>query len=189
MLESRPHVIVDSDMSFEVAMSGKHIPREIRESTDDALHSGQIVVHEDIAERVGLVFRRLLEIRFPVEAVLPASRAGWSDNELMKRNISSGFNFRTIKNSTVISPHGYGLAFDINPLLNPCFYQNGEVDPPGAVYDPKRPGTLTADGEAVRFIESLGLTWGGRWNPKEGPVDTQHVEDRARWRTLTERGE
>lgn len=197
MLESRSRPVIDSDVRFETAIAGKYIPREIRErqrllsvnylSTDGVVHSGQIVVHEEMVERVGLIFRKLLEIDFPVKTVLPASRAGWDDDVLMKQNISSGFNLRTIKNSSTISPHGYGLAFDVNPLFNPCFYQNGEVDPPGAVYDQKRRGTLVRGSEAVRYIESLHLTWGGSWDPKDGPVDTQHIEDRARWLQLTGR--
>lgn len=191
--------IVDSAVSLDEALRGKDIPREIIEklklltveyvSFDGLLRSGQIVVHEEIAERVQLVFQKFLELRFPVERVAPASTVDWSDDELMKRNISSGFNYRPIKNSKRISPHGYGLAFDINPLLNPCFFQNGEIDPPGASYDPKRRGTLTPDGEEVRFIRSLGLTWGGDWNPEEGPVDMQHVEDRGRWLELIGRKE
>lgn len=192
-------VIVDSAVSFAEALLGKDIRREILEklklltveyvSFDGRLHSGQIIVHEEIAERVALVFQKFLELRFPIERVAPASVVGWSDEELMKQNISSGFNYRPIKNTSRISPHGYGLAFDINPLLNPCFYKNGEVDPPGASYDPKRPGTLTPDGEEVRFIRSLGLTWGGGWNLEEGIQDNQHIEDRERWLELVGRGD
>lgn len=183
-------------MTLEQALSGKDIPQEIREklrlldvvylSFDGKIHSGQIVVHEEIAERVALVFEKFLELRFPIHKVVPASVFGGDDAELMKQNITSGQNFRTIKNTSVISAHGYGLAFDINPLFNPCFYKNGEVDPPHAYYDPERSGTLTPDGEAVRFIESLGFTWGGRW--KE-PVDTGHVEDRKLYLKLSGREE
>ncbi|MBY0316487.1 MAG: M15 family metallopeptidase, partial [Bdellovibrionales bacterium] len=188
--------IIDSRMTRDEALSGLDIPREILEKQrllkvhyrgrDGEIHEGQIVVHEAIAERVLLVFQKMLTLHFPVGRVIPASAFGWNDAVLMREGVTSGLNYRPIKNSSTISSHGWGLAFDLSPDQNPCFYTNGEVDPPGAHYDPNRPGTLTADGEMVRFIESLGLVWGGRW---QSPVDTGHIEDRKRWLKLVGRAE
>lgn len=188
--------IVDSAINFNEAVSGKEIPREIVQkqrlldvryiSDDGLLHHGQIVVHQEIAPEVLSVFQKCLQVRFPIHAVVPASTFGWSDDELMKRNITSGLNYRTIRNTKRISSHGYGLAFDVSPKWNPCFYTNGDVAPPGASYNPKRPGTLAVDGEVLTHIESLGFTCGIRWRE---PWDTGHVEARELWLQSLERAE
>ena len=59
---------------------------------DGRLHVGQIVVSKDVAEEVMEFFEAALELKFPIAKVEPAVVYGWDDNQLMARNISSGYN-------------------------------------------------------------------------------------------------
>lgn len=95
-------VIIDSAMSHNEALSGLKISCEIAEKQkllkvyylghDGETHEGQIVVHGDIAERVEIIFRKMLELRFPVLGrVIPTAVFGWNDKRLMGENVTSGF--------------------------------------------------------------------------------------------------
>jgi hypothetical protein len=100
----------------------------------------------------------------------------WDDDRSMAANNTSGFNYRPMTgdgtSATRLSPHALGRAIDINPLLNP--YIKGEmIKPDGAVYDPSRPGTITADSFIVKFLKKRGWTWGGDWTSLK---DYQHFE-------------
>jgi hypothetical protein len=97
----------------------------------------------------------------------------------MAQNISSGFNYRTIAGTTEVSLHGKGMAFDVNPRINPYIrYENGVqiIAPHSASYNPKAPGTLHATHPLVVHMKSLGWEWGGDWLPQSGRVDYQHFQ-------------
>lgn len=50
-------------------------------------------------------------------------------------------------------------------------------DPPGATYDPSKPGTLTKEHPLVKLMEQRGWTWGGNWTLEADEViDYQHFE-------------
>jgi len=90
----------------------------------------------------------------------------------MEDNNSSAFNYRKVKNTKLISSHAKGIAIDINPLLNPQI-KHGRVTPPAIVYDPSKPGTLTAHSIVVRAFIKRGWQWGGLWQTTK---DYQHFE-------------
>jgi peptidoglycan LD-endopeptidase CwlK len=141
---------------------------------DGTIHEGQIVIHEEVMNDVRELFELMLELKFPVKSVIPMSdpRFAWDDDRSMAANNSSGFNFRTIMGTDRISWHGYGRAIDINPAENPYVTSRG-IFPPGAAYELGRPGTISSDSEIVRFMESRGWIWGGRWKDLK---DYQHFE-------------
>jgi hypothetical protein len=148
-------------------------------SFDGRLHQGQIVVDHRLMHEVQLFFELARKLEFPIEKVAPAVQFGWNDDEIMARNVSSGFNYRTIVGTNTVSLHGKGMAFDINPRINPYIrYENGSqiVSPQGAVYDTQTPGTLTARHQLVMFMKELGWEWGGNWSPESGRVDYQHFQ-------------
>jgi peptidoglycan LD-endopeptidase CwlK len=141
---------------------------------DETVHEGQIVIHENVLADVRELFELLFELKFPIKSVIPVSdrRFAWDDVRSMAANNSSGFNFRTIMGTERISWHGYGRAIDINPAENPYVTSRG-IFPPGAAYEPECPGTISSDSEMVRFMESRGWAWGGRWKDLK---DYQHFE-------------
>jgi len=163
------------------AFAGKEIPEGVRTelmlidvphlSFDGTLQQGQLVVHKAVADEVQEIFYKLLEMRFPIQQIVPISRYGWDDNASMAANNTSAFNCRFIYGMNKLSNHSYGRAIDLNPMLNPYMQIDGVSVPPGVVYDPSKPGTVTE--EIVGLFESYGWQWGGHWQER---TDYQHFE-------------
>ncbi len=180
-------LIIDSDVTDEEALRACPAPVEIISQQqvlavhtigfDGFVHCGQIVVARDLAKEVLEIFSALCTMRFPIEKVIPVARFGWSDDESMRVNNSSGFNYRAIAGGENLSHHATGRAIDINPRQNPYIKPNSDgtnlVLPPDAVYDVRQMGTLTADSDAVRIFESRGWEWGGRWTTR---LDYHHFQ-------------
>jgi peptidoglycan L-alanyl-D-glutamate endopeptidase CwlK len=174
--------IVDSNMTLEQALAGKDIPRDIRKnlvlidvdywSFDGHEHSGQLVIHEDLAEEVKAIFADIKDARFPIERMAPVSKYAWSDEASMANNNSSSFNYRSVQGWRRLSEHAYGRAIDINPRLNP-YVKDGVSLPPGAVYSPEVPGSITANGPVVEAFRKRNWKWGGGWRKLK---DWQHFE-------------
>lgn len=141
---------------------------------DGKVHQGQIVVDRGLVEDVKAVFQAALRANVPMASVIPVSheRFGWSDDRSMAANNTSGFNYRPVTGGKRLSRHALGWAVDINPLQNP-YIRGQTVLPPGADYDPDRPGTLTESSPVVRTFLRLGWTWGGHWKSLK---DYQHFE-------------
>ncbi|BCM90034.1 hypothetical protein IAD21_01885 [Abditibacteriota bacterium] len=134
---------------------------------------GQLVIHHDLAAEVAELFRLLLIERFPIGQMTPVVAFDWSDDLSMEANNCSAFNFRVKVGKSELSAHATGRALDINPCQNP--YIRGDlVLPPGTNYNLAAPGTLAPDSTAVRFLESRGWVWGGRWTTLK---DFHHFEN------------
>lgn len=181
--------IVDSDLSWRDALLDNPAfpcPLAIRltqaviavryYSFDGRIHRGQLVIRHGLVVTVQVIFAQLLHARFPIGKMRPIVRYGWDDGASMADNNTSGFNYRYIAGTQRLSRHALGFAIDINPMQNPCV-AGGNIDPPGAVYNPRAPGALTADSLAVRLFRNRGFDWGGGW---ESPKDYQHFEWPAR---------
>jgi hypothetical protein len=149
---------------------------------DDKTHQGQIVVHEELVQDVHRLFETIRETKFPVTSVIPMSNPTylkdglWDDQTSMLANNTSSFNYRVVKGSRVLSRHACGRAIDLNPLINPLIRGKGArqvVEPPGAVYEPSKAGTLTADHPIVKRMKAMGWTWGGDFKSLK---DYQHFE-------------
>ncbi len=139
---------------------------------DHLRHTGVVVVNVDIVDEVRALFALMCDLQFPLESVRPINEFGWDDDASMAANNTSGFNYRMVNGTNILSPHAHGLAIDINPRLNPCV--NGtRVFPPDGVYVPGNPGVFTGNHQVIVAAESRGWTWGGRWiNVK----DYHHLE-------------
>ncbi|HLG32854.1 MAG TPA: M15 family metallopeptidase [Ignavibacteriaceae bacterium] len=175
-------IIIDSDISFNEALSELKIPANIKDQLvletvnyyglDDMLHQGQILVNKKIAEEVIQIFEFIKQIRFPIEKVIPLSKYNWSDSKSMEDNNTSSFNFRFVSGSRILSKHANGLAIDINPKLNP-YVKKGKMIPANAVYDSTSVGTLTQNSELVKEFKRRGWSWGGDWKSLK---DYQHFQ-------------
>lgn len=165
-------MIIDSDVSFSEALSGKEAPEEIIASLvlvdveyysfDGKLHKGQLVLHKDLEKDIKYIFALIKEKKFPVEKVVPVNKYKWDDDLSMEDNNTSAFNYRVIAGTTRLSNHATGRAIDINPLLNPMI-KNGKSSPEGATYKPGKKGTITADSFIVKELIKRGWEWGGNW--------------------------
>ena len=115
---------------------------------DGQTHRGELIVHEDLVPEVIAIFEQLYQLGYPVEKIRTVDHYSDADDELsMEDNNTSAFNCRGIPGTDEWSPHAYGRAIDLNPLLNPCLYASGVFRTaergglPGP--QPHRPGTLT----------------------------------------------
>jgi peptidoglycan L-alanyl-D-glutamate endopeptidase CwlK len=164
-------VIVDSAMDFAQAVAGTAAPREVLDGLcltdvrycgfDGRRHTGQFVVHRDLAGELRELFALMERQRFPVAGAAPIVRFGWSDEASMAADNSSAFNYRLIAGTDRLSRHALGRAVDINPRENPAIYPDNRIVPPGAVRRPGNPGTFTKDHPVVRAFREMGWRWGG----------------------------
>jgi hypothetical protein len=147
---------------------------------DGQTHRGELVVHEDLVPEVIAIFEQLYRLGYPVEKIRTVDNYSDADDELsMEDNNTSAFNCRTIPGTNEWSPHAYGRAIDINPLVNPCLYASGYFEPQNATayLDRSRtdPGLLHNGDPAMRAFTDRGWRWGGDW---AAPFDYQHFERR-----------
>lgn len=127
-----------------------------------AIQLGFLVAHRELETEIRAIFAEILQAKFPISQIIPVSEFAWSDDVSMAQNNSSAFNYRRKVGKSALSRHATGRAIDINPRQNP--YICGDLTlPPGAFYEPQKPGTLTQNGAVVRAFESRGWVWGGRW--------------------------
>lgn len=139
---------------------------------------GEIVILDAVSEHAMAIFKELHELRFPFAKAIPMEHYNGSDEDSMKDNNTSCFNYReSTEGSGLPSLHAYGLAIDINPIHNPYKKQGENVLPPeGFGYLDRgdiRPG-MAEDKGAVDIFKKHGFTiWGGDWND---PKDWQHFQ-------------
>lgn len=180
-------IVIDSSLSTEDALRqnpASVCPDDILQKQrvievvywtfDNTMHQGQVVIHEELVQDVKEIFELLVNVHFPLTSVIPIAdpRFNWDDEKSMKANNTSGFNYRTIANTTKISNHAFGRALDINPFLNP-FIKEDLIRPVGAQYNPSVPGTISFDSEIVKIFKSKGWEWGGDWTDRK---DYQHFQ-------------
>lgn len=144
---------------------------------DGQTHRGVLVVHQDLVPDVIAIFGRLQLLRYPVDKMQTVDHYAEADDELsMEDNNTSAFNCRRIPGSGEWSPHAYGRAIDINPLINPCLYVTGYFEPRNAseYLDRSRtdPGLIHGGDPAEQVFTERGWQWGGYWRTP----DYQHFE-------------
>ncbi|MET0155013.1 MAG: M15 family metallopeptidase [Rickettsiales bacterium] len=142
---------------------------------------GDVTVADAAADAACEAFRRLFEMRFPINSIRPIHCYAGDDDASMEDNNSSAFNYRRIAVTNVISMHSYGLAIDVNPEQNP-YGILGEDDTHEAQFFPKkgkrylnrthlRPGMVEP---IVGIFRECGFTeWGGHW---DSPLDWHHFQ-------------
>lgn len=145
---------------------------------------GEMVVNEQIAERVLDILRKLYEAHYPIERMRLVDYYDANDELAMRANNSSAFNFRFISHTRRVSKHGLGLAVDINPLYNPYYHflPDGSVnmqtlEPATAVDYVDRqkdfPYRIVRGDLCHRLFVAAGFRWGGDWSSCK---DYQHFE-------------
>lgn len=150
---------------------------------DGGMATGELIVHETIAEDIAAIFGDLYAAGFRIERMERVDRYGGDDDVSMAANNTSAFNCRPVAGSRSWSLHAFGLAVDVNPKTNP-FVRKGRVDPPGgeAYLDrtQKLPGLIQDGDPVVKAFTRRGFFWGGAWRSMK---DYQHFEkktDRSR---------
>ena len=148
---------------------------------DAGTHRGEIVVHQEHSRAVMAVFESLFNNNYPIESIVPIGDLpeGVEDIDSGYSN-TSGFHCRVVSGTDRWSQHAFGLAIDLNPHLNP-FVTDDEIWPTGSERYTDRtldePGMIT-EGDAVTIaFDSIGWSWGGRWQSLK---DYQHFSSTGR---------
>lgn len=141
---------------------------------DDQPHTGDMIVHESVADDVIAVFHQLYDARYPIEEMRVTTQADLDAPASGDGNVTTAFVCRPVQGSSTISQHAYGLAIDINPFHNP--YKRGDIVLPElATHYLDRslgaPGQILPDGVVVQAFASIGWSWGGNW---QSLVDYHH---------------
>jgi len=146
---------------------------------DHRAHTGEMVVHGDMATDVTHVFKRLYEARWPVRWMRLVDNYSGDDDRSMAANNTSAYNCRRISGSPAWSDHAYGSAIDINPVQNPDLLgrsirprsgaRYATVDRSGAAPAPL--GVITTNSVVVGAFADFGWFWSGDWTALK---DYQH---------------
>ena len=146
---------------------------------DNEIHTGHLIVHAKLADEFLEIFYELFDAHFPIERMELIDFYDADDEASMAANNSSAFCCRAITNMPgTFSLHSYGIAIDINPLVNP-YVKGAQVLPEGgrAYLDRTQPyaGIITRseDNACYRIFVSHGYEWGG---DLQGRVDYQHFQ-------------
>ena len=144
-------------------------------------HIGELVCNKMIASDLKEIFQELYKHHYPIQRMQLVDDYDADDEQSMRANNTSCFNFRRIAGSTKLSKHSQGLAIDINPLYNPYVKRqaNGTliVQPANATcYADRRkaiPYKIERDDLCYRLFIKHGFKWGGAWTRQK---DYQHFE-------------
>jgi hypothetical protein len=134
---------------------------------DGAVHTGELVVHRELAAQVLEIFKALFAQKFTIEKMRLVDEYQGDDDRSMADNNTSAFNCREVPGKPkVLSKHASGRAIDVNPLWNPMIAGGTVMPPLGAKFASREkavPGLLRKGDPAVREFTSRGWTWGGDW--------------------------
>lgn len=141
---------------------------------------GEMVVNKAIADDVLDILRQLFDARYPIERMRLIDEYDADDEQSMRHNNTSAFNYRPVAGTTKLSAHARGLAIDINPRYNPYYKKRDGrkiVQPSnGKAYlnrEASFPYKLEKDDLCYRLFTEHGFTWGGNWQTVK---DYQHFE-------------
>jgi len=133
---------------------------------DGGAARGELVVARELAADALALFARLWALGFPVRRMQLVDDYGADDDRSMAADNCSGFNFRVIAGTDVLSQHALGRAIDVNPVENPWVTRSRFVPEAGAPYLDRaqvRPGMIVRPGPVTAALDELGWEWGGDW--------------------------
>ncbi|MCB1028928.1 MAG: M15 family metallopeptidase [Microthrixaceae bacterium] len=128
---------------------------------------GELVVNASVVEDLRVVFRSLWDAGYPIASMRLIDEFGGDDLASVRANNTSSFNCRPVVGGTGWSRHAYGVAIDLNPLWNPYVLDGAAVpeeSQPWVDRSRLERGMIGPEDAAVAAFESVGWTWGGRWN-------------------------
>ena len=143
-----PRILLDNIESIEV----KYI------NFDGDIKTGNIICNRGISNDLREIFEELLNRKFPIYQIKPISEFNNDDEESVKANNTSCYNYRFVLGSNKMSDHSTGNAIDINPIQNPWL---SPLAIQGLEYDISKPGTV--DESIVSLFKRYGFSWGGYW--------------------------
>jgi hypothetical protein len=137
---------------------------------DGAVHDGEMIVYASLADEVLAIFKELFVRRFPIDKMRIAARYG-DKNVTHDDDDTEAFACRADYESPgKFSKHAYGIAIDINPVVNPLI-EKGAVSPADGASNAdraqRRPGGIYPGDAIIDIFAEHGWTWGGFWQPPD----------------------
>ncbi len=152
---------------------------------------GEMIVHTNLANDVIKAFKQIYESDIEIESMqliddfFPTTNvsnpAQVADENSMKANNTSAFNYRKIAGSSSLSLHSLGMAIDVNPFYNPYVLRDGTspysndkkyIDATERE-NSTDPHVIKKSSSIYKIFTDLGFSWGGDWT---SPKDYQHFE-------------
>jgi hypothetical protein len=96
---------------------------------DNKNKTGFIEIHKKVEDEVELIFKELEKLKFPIFSIKTIDNFNFSDEDSVKANNTSAYNFRFVAGTKKLSDHAIGLAIDINPFQNPWLTLSIVKDP------------------------------------------------------------
>lgn len=147
---------------------------------DGEAHTGELLVHRDVAATVVDAFRRLHAERFPIEEMRVTRADELDAPPTGDGNNTGAFVCRPSRGTTRWSDHALGRAVDINPFHNPYVKDDVVLPELASAYVDRewvRPGMLLAGSPAVAAFTAAGWGWGGAWRSAK---DYMHMSESGR---------
>lgn len=134
---------------------------------DGLPHTGEMMLHKDVADDVVGVFAKLHAAKFPLEYLLLTDDVHNEAPPTGDGNVSSTFNCRPSRGSSKWSEHSKGLAVDINPFHNPYKRRDLVLPELASAYVDRanvRPGMIVPGDVVTKAFAEIGWGWGGNWS-------------------------
>ena len=125
---------------------------------DGNVATGEMAINTAVAADVVAAFEGLFDIGFPIERIELVDNYGGDDKAAMAANVTSGFNCRFVDGTDRWSNHAFGLAVDINPLINPWARAGNVLPIEGEPYTDRTlglTGTSQRPGRCLRFAAGV----------------------------------
>ncbi len=134
---------------------------------DNKPHVGVLIINKILAKETVNIFKKLYDIKYPIQEMKIYDTYGFGDYG--KHNDTVGFYCRPPANGTAkYSEHAYGIAIDINPLVNPYVAKSKNIIWPAQSknYTDRnqfKKGMIHSGDEVFDIFANHGWEWGGLW--------------------------
>ncbi len=145
------------------------------------INKGELIVHNEVVDDLQYIFKKLFEVKFPIQSIKMVDEFDGSDLKSMQANNTSAFYARKVARTNRWSNHSFGCAIDINPLLNPYSSPKIRVEPKEGEYYLDRtlnlPGMITKNSYVYNLFKERGWEWGGEcFFNRDGVIDRHHFQ-------------
>lgn len=147
---------------------------------DDKPHEGELIINKMFATETVQIFKELFAIKYPIQEMRLYSDYPIAD--FGKHNDTVGFYCRPPQDGAAdkYSEHAYGVAIDINPLVNPYINQSKRDIWPreGQQYlnrKHQQKGMIQVGDGAFNIFTKYGWEWGGLWKNEQDYMHFQKL--------------
>ncbi len=134
---------------------------------DNQIHQGILIVNKHIVHTTLYIFHQLFERHFPIQEMVLIDHYNKEQRKVLNEINTIAFNCRRMTGNThLFSIHSYGLAIDINPLLNPYISNHLVIPHQGIKFinrHLKVPGMINRGDYIYHLFTQQGWQWGGNW--------------------------